>query len=670
MSDNNNNNQQNGLIIIDDIAKELLLDFESYRDTLCKILKNSYPKFTIGIFGEWGTGKTTLMNSIHNRLQSDQKIVIVRFESWRYEREEQFALIPLLKTIAFSLPDNKDYQELKQKLKRGAINFIKKTPDILSSFLAKQLGDEIGIMTKEMLGSFKKEFDKKLELLTELDKDTLYFDGFKDIQIEINKLMNKDPNFRIIVFVDDLDRCSPKKALEVLESIKVFLGMDGFIYILALSHDIISKLIDIEYKKSGINGEQYIKKIIQIPINLPKWNKYDVISLLKNFVKKGIVNEKYIEIIGKNIELISTAIENNPREIKRFLNDFIVINEILIKDVNLKSYELLLLQTLRLRWKNLYEMLLDDGKYIANELDKYCNLTETDRITILNSDMSPENGKNYNSHLKKILENYKSDSNLWDLLNKNVKTLKNIDNWELYRRASIVGINELGPKSTSEESLKILKSGKIYLFNKKRSENPSEYLDFAYANLKNADLRGANLEDVYLGDALLHNAVFEDGKFENINFENSILTGGRFIRSRLKNINLKESQLDDSYFREADLQNIQFDKANLKGSKIIYTNFVDISLIGADLSNAILINPTHSEIYSNDRKFKVKLDEKTLFNNSIIDDPGFVQFISTYTKHTPNYKIENIKQLRQMLEERGIIKWKIEEYLKYSRLPE
>ena len=62
------------------------------------------------------------------------------------------------------------------------------------------------------------------------------------------------------------NRCSPKKTLEILESIKVFLGMDGFIYVIGMSHDIVSKLIEIEYDKSGVKGEQYIKKIIQIPI--------------------------------------------------------------------------------------------------------------------------------------------------------------------------------------------------------------------------------------------------------------------------------------------------------------------------------------------------------------------------------------------------------------------
>jgi predicted KAP-like P-loop ATPase len=129
---------QRGLIITDDIAVEPILDFDLYCDAIVTIIEKSYPKFTIGIFGDWGTGKTTLMNTIDESLKEfKNEIITVRFETWRYEREEQFVLIPLLKTIAFALPEEKEFTNLKQKLKRGAVNFLKKTPDIISSIISK-----------------------------------------------------------------------------------------------------------------------------------------------------------------------------------------------------------------------------------------------------------------------------------------------------------------------------------------------------------------------------------------------------------------------------------------------------------------------------------------------------------------------------------------------------
>jgi predicted KAP-like P-loop ATPase len=155
-----NDRYQRGLIITDDIAVEPILDFNLYRDVIVNIIKNSYPKFTIGIFGDWGTGKTTLMNSIDETLGEDNTIIIrVRFETWRYEREEQFVLIPLLKTIAFALPDDKEFSDLKQKLKRGAVNFLKKTPDIISSIISKYVNEDVGTVTKKAFESFEGEFN-------------------------------------------------------------------------------------------------------------------------------------------------------------------------------------------------------------------------------------------------------------------------------------------------------------------------------------------------------------------------------------------------------------------------------------------------------------------------------------------------------------------------------
>jgi hypothetical protein len=381
------------------------------------------------------------MDSIDKKLQNEDKdIIIVRFETWRYEREEQFALIPLLKTIAFALPEEPQFQDLKQKLKRGAINFIKKTPDIVSSILSKYINEDVGVITKETFDSFKKEFNSKMELLAEVDRDTLYFDGFDEIKNEIKKILNKNSNFKIVVFVDDLDRCSPKKTLEVLESIKVFLGMEGFIYIIGLSHDIVTKLIDLEYKESGIKGEYYIKKIIQIPITLPKWDNQDIINLVKDFVNKEIIDSKYKPTIDENIELISATIENNPREIKLFLNNFIVASEIFSVSKGVIAKELLVIQATQLRWKKFYDLLIvSDDETFRTELNKYLQMSYEILLKNLESDkIKKDNGESYDVKVKRVLRDFKTDIDLWNFLKKNFTTLNNIKDWNIYRRATEV----------------------------------------------------------------------------------------------------------------------------------------------------------------------------------------------------------------------------------------
>jgi GTPase SAR1 family protein len=102
-----------GMIITDDVACKPVLDFEAYRDTVVKMIMKSHPKFSIGIYGEWGSGKTTLMQSIYDNLEkkeggnnnSNDPIIPVWFNAWRYDREEHFALILLLKTIEINIPE-------------------------------------------------------------------------------------------------------------------------------------------------------------------------------------------------------------------------------------------------------------------------------------------------------------------------------------------------------------------------------------------------------------------------------------------------------------------------------------------------------------------------------------------------------------------------------------
>ena len=68
---------QRGLILTDDIANDPILDFNLYANAIVNIVRNSHPKFTIGIFGDWGTGKTTLINAVDKVLQTDKDLIII-----------------------------------------------------------------------------------------------------------------------------------------------------------------------------------------------------------------------------------------------------------------------------------------------------------------------------------------------------------------------------------------------------------------------------------------------------------------------------------------------------------------------------------------------------------------------------------------------------------------
>jgi hypothetical protein len=235
-----------------------------------------------------------------------------------------------MKKIGYALSEHPIYKEVKPILLRG-LGIIGK--DILRNLALRYA------MTEKGIEELDKNLLPKMDILSKVDKDTIYFDGIDIIEKEMKKIMKKSI---IVVFVDDLDRCSPEKALEVFESIKVFLDIEGLVFVIGLSHEALDKLITARYEKigvTGIKGEQYIQKIIQTPITLQDWNDSDIWTLLNDLLEKGQLDRKYVDIIRSNMKLIASVLEPNPREVKRFINNFIMAYEIYSSEPHLFTWD-------------------------------------------------------------------------------------------------------------------------------------------------------------------------------------------------------------------------------------------------------------------------------------------------------------------------------------------
>jgi uncharacterized protein YjbI with pentapeptide repeats len=706
---------QRGLILTDDIAIDPILDFNLYRNAIVNIVKTSHPKFTIGIFGGWGAGKTTLINSVDNALQTDKSLIRVRLEAWRY-KWEQFPIASLLKSIAYALPAEKQFEDLKKKLETSAINFLKNTADILTSIISKYASEEYEI-SQEMFDTFKKELNSKIQLIAELDRDTVYFDGFEEIKKEIKNLRLENPAFRIIVYVDDLDKCSPKKALELLEIIRVFQDVEGFIYIIGISHDILIKLRNIEINQKNNEGEDYIKNLIQVPIALPKWSNQDTVKLVRDFIKKGMIHDKFKDVVDKNIELISLAIDNNPREIKRFLNNFIVAHEIFSGKKSFekkelifsgkKSFdakELLVIQAIHLRWKKFYNTLVKSDQSFFKGLDKYLKMDNETRFKSLDL----YEGKKDDDDMKvwKVLRDFKTDSDLWNFLVKNSDTIRNIRDWSLYKLAIevVVEPTALHRKTIDYEAVRLLQSGKINEFNDKRAiefkilslrDADLRDADLRDADLRDADLRDADLRDADLRDADLRDADLRDADLSRTDLEGADLMGANLSGADLMGANLSGARLVGTNLGGVDLADARLWGANLVSTRLWGANLRDAHLVGAkllganlggarleganlggarlagvdlggahlkhtELTNSIIINPNYESL---------SIDSSTEFNNATIDDPQFIDYITQYTRNVPQ-KIKDKKKLRRELAKKGVNEEIIEDLLTISKLPE
>ena len=337
-------------ILIDDVEEFPTHDFISLSKTISNLIRNSTPHFTIGIYGEWGTGKTTLMKSIESNLQTesyagDKKILTMWFNAWKYEREDSLATVSFLKTVGYAMAGHHRFDTLSKTIFRGL------------TIVSKDMMEHIAMQVVAKQNSANdEEIDQKMDYINKMYRDSVYYEGLDKIKQEMYAIRQEDPECRVVIFIDDLDRCSPAKALEILESIKLFLDIEGFIFVIGLSHKTVTQLISHEYKATGIRGEDYIKKIIQIPIRIPSWSKDSIIDLINNSIAPKL-NSDYTKFLCQNSVMVARVIDYNPRQLRRFINNVIIAFETFAgkKDSpEVQFNEIFLFKILKSEWPEFY----------------------------------------------------------------------------------------------------------------------------------------------------------------------------------------------------------------------------------------------------------------------------------------------------------------------------
>ncbi|MFQ6056116.1 MAG: P-loop NTPase fold protein, partial [Methanosarcinales archaeon] len=182
-----------------------------------------------------------------------------------------------------------------------------------------------------------------------------YSKMYKDKVTNIESLKQKFENAvedcvgrdgRLVVFIDDLDRCLPEKSIEILEAIKLFVGAKRCIFLVAVDEEVVQKGIMARYKANRneeplIKGSDYLRKIINIPFYIPspQINKLQdyIIGLTKELTENKDEDKEIIEKVGKVlkddeiIENIKDGIGPKPRKIKRFLNMYYLLTKLKYK---------------------------------------------------------------------------------------------------------------------------------------------------------------------------------------------------------------------------------------------------------------------------------------------------------------------------------------------------
>ncbi len=328
-------------------SREDYLGYSNYASILGQAINNTTGPFTVGVYGEWGTGKTSLMKLIKTEIEkNDAKVITVWFNAWKYESEANI-LVPLVECIIDATADEKH-------LGNSSIQAIKNT--FRSVLYAMKLKYKFPLGELDFSGDQAIErYEKLMNDETQSDKiDSVFSDAFR----QLNELSKNDVKF--VVIIDDLDRCLPDKAVQLLEGLKLVFNQSNFVFVMGIAKAILESYIATVYKLNygvqGYTGRNYLDKIIQLPFHIPNSGRKMV-----NFTEKLIseLKDNRIAFTSELIEAINLGCKNNPRGIIRLLNNIII--DSYIKGTDEVSIEYFAIsRMLQNSWYDVFSQLLTD----------------------------------------------------------------------------------------------------------------------------------------------------------------------------------------------------------------------------------------------------------------------------------------------------------------------
>jgi CheY-like chemotaxis protein len=267
--------------------------------------------FTIGIEASWGRGKSTLMGKLEEELahqpkEDDVHIKTVSFNAWTAEDED------LLEGLVKSVLQAMDGNILRRTLRNKRLISAAKIPVLLVA----------GWLRVDSL--VNEAWDRlSVDASTRNQVNALVRQAMEDWSKKVSGQTSKvGPNQLLVVFIDDLDRCSPENVLKVFEGLKLYLDAPGFVFVIGYDEGIISEAVaDRKQFSVRATGRDYIEKIVQIVFRIPQPTEDEVEDLLAHVLDESATVELF-DHTGRKLVIERNA--RNPRRMKRFVNRFIL----------------------------------------------------------------------------------------------------------------------------------------------------------------------------------------------------------------------------------------------------------------------------------------------------------------------------------------------------------
>lgn len=364
-------------------ADEDLYHWGAYADNLAQALRQCSldEGLVVGIEGPWGSGKTSLKNLLIEKLNledpakqqtksgktarqqdnpedSTKPVPVVEFEPWMYSGSGRLVSL-MFKQISLSLS--------------GWPNTARNVAAQGSKRMAKATGAAslaAGVVSPKAaatLSSIAKGFEEVGEVL---EPDGHDIDKLSRRRRQLIEQLEKSPT-RIIVFIDDLDRLMDDEVVDILRAVKAVGDLPHVTYVLLYDRTVIAKALD---KSCHSKGAEYLEKIIQVPVELPKPPDEAVEKQLKGELTR-IAGDEARKIYERDIPALFDPTENvykacvipfihNMRDVTRLSNEFALRYQVLQDDA--EPGDLLAITTLEVFRPHLHRWIMGNKDLLCS----------------------------------------------------------------------------------------------------------------------------------------------------------------------------------------------------------------------------------------------------------------------------------------------------------------
>ena len=309
---------------------------EDFATNLKNIFTNTDSGFVLAIDATWGAGKTSFIHQLIHDLKSSEHLIPIYYDAFANDfSSDTFLSIGAticsevenhLKKIGKSTKADKQLEHLKNVTKNTAIELVKLGTNLAVKSLTAGIVDSAAVQ-KVATNAFQSATFGTLELDLS-QKFKAYEDSKKNIQSYVKALESISLNSeKVVFFIDELDRCRPDFAVEVLEKIKHLFSAKNVIFVISYNKSQLSKIISSVYGVDETDSLKYLEKFIHIEANLPLADNNDQESsynqlfdsfLIEFNIKLSNKGERFEKLKSMFVSLCLTKHLNmNSREIER-----------------------------------------------------------------------------------------------------------------------------------------------------------------------------------------------------------------------------------------------------------------------------------------------------------------------------------------------------------------